>query len=104
MHVRLRREIRSLKRDFPLRCPVSVRTFEGLHTHGCKEKIFGCVQKGPPTFEIWLERNMDVFVQIDTLWHEWTHCLLWPRCRVRHSQAFWDTYGRIYRHYQDDPK
>lgn len=98
MH-KLWRCLRDLKRDFPLRHPVSVRTHEAL-TDSDGHRLFGCVTRGESAFRILLARG-DVSVMIDTLWHEWTHALLWPRCTQRHSKAFWTQYGKIYARYQD---
>ena len=99
MDTRLLRALRKLKRDFPLRYPVRVKTSEVLTQDG--HRLFGCVNKVNGVFAIVIQRHPDVSVQIDTLWHEWTHCLLWPQCKYRHSSRFWATYGRIYSHYQD---
>lgn len=100
MDDRLRKWSTKLKRDFPLRGPVEIRTVQHLI---CKERgrLFGTADLLGTTFRITIERHPDISVQIDTLWHEWTHCLLWPRCRMRHSKAFWTQYGRIYSFYQD---
>lgn len=100
MHLGLQRAIRKLKRDFPLRLPVQVRTYEVLI---CKDRgrLFGTAEQVGNVFKICIQRHVDVSIQIDTLWHEWAHCLIWPRCRVRHTKLFFITYGEIYSHYQD---
>lgn len=100
MDVRLQRWVVKLKRDFPLSLPVRVRTHEVL-VNSENHRLFGLVHKDEAGFHIQIQRHADVSVQIDTLWHEWTHCLIWPRCTVRHSKLFWETYGRLFAHYQD---
>lgn len=99
MDLRLSRALRKLKRDFPLSCPVRVRTVEKLV---CSERgrLFGCMEKHGDMFTIHIERHPDISVQIDTLWHEWAHCLLWPKSK-NHRGQFWPVYGRIFSHYQD---
>lgn len=101
MHIRVLRTLRTLKRDFPLPHPVRVRTVETLMLDG--HRLFGCMTmtKNDDVFLITLQRHPDISVQVDTLWHEWSHCLLWPRCKYRHSARFWAAYGQIYSHYQD---
>lgn len=97
---KLWRYLRKLKKDFPLRAPVRVRTKPDLTTdegHG----IFGCAVFHRGVFTIHINRNDDESVMIDTLWHEWTHCLLWPQCSRRHSKRFWQVYGEIYQRYLD---
>ena len=100
MLLKVRRHIAKLKRDFPLDLPVRVRTFKKLVNHS-NDRLFGAAAKLNGHYEIYIQRHADASVQIDTLWHEWAHCLLWPRCRLRHSAAFWAVYGKIYSHYQD---
>lgn len=92
--------LRDLKRDFPLPHPVQVRTLDVVRFHDGSE-IHGYATLRRDRFLIVIERHPDISVQIQTLWHEWTHCLIWPRCRRRHSQNFWRVYGQIYSHYQD---
>lgn len=96
---RVRQVVRALKRDFPLDRPVCVRTFAELYDG--PHRLYGTCHLRPSGFAICLARNDDVSVMIDTLWHEWTHALLWPRCRYRHSRDFWNQYGEIYRKYLD---
>lgn len=100
MHVRLLRNLKKLKRDFPLNLPVRVSTFKKLTNHS-NDRLFGAAAKVNGVYEIYIQRHADISIQIDTLWHEWVHCLLWPRCRLRHSAAFWSVYGKIYSRYQD---
>jgi len=97
---KLWRNLRKLKRDFPLNRVVSVRTYTVL-TDSDGNRLYGCMDKINEEFKICLLRHDDVSIMIDTLWHEWTHALLWPRCRFRHSKQFWQTYGKIYALYQD---
>ena len=100
MQLGVRRAMARLKRDFPLSRPVQVRTLERL-VCGKGHRLFGTANLIGERFVITLQRHADISVQIDTLWHEWTHCLIWPRCKYRHSSRFWMTYGQIYSHYQD---
>ncbi len=95
---RLWHNLRKLKRDFPLSKPVEVRTF-GTLMDG-EDRLFGTAELVGNRYKIQIAR-FDESTMIDTLWHEWTHCLLWPRCRYRHTKTFWTAYGRIYSHYQD---
>ncbi len=100
MTPKVRKYLRLLKRDFPLRKPVKVRTYpklkhDGYELHGTCDLISG-------VYRISLSRNFTESENIETLWHEYVHALLWPRCKYRHSKAFWECYGRIYRHYQDE--
>lgn len=99
MDLRLAKSLKNLKRDFPLNRPVNVRTFDKI---SCRERgrLFGCMFVRNDRFIIWIERNQDIAVQIDTLWHEWTHCILWPKSKTHRGQ-FWPVYGRIFHHYQD---
>lgn len=100
MDIRVRRAMAKLKRDFPLSRQVRVQTVERLV---CEKghRLFGTANLIGERFVITLQRHIDISVQIDTLWHEWTHCLVWPRCKYRHSARFWMAYGQIYSHYQD---
>lgn len=100
MHADLSLSLRHLKRDFPLSRPVRVRTYDSVRDEE-GTRLFGCASLRNGVFLIMIERHADMSVQIDTLWHEWTHCLIWPRCRRRHSKHFWRVYGQIYSHYQD---
>lgn len=99
MDHRLRDAVRNLDRDFPLRDAVQVRTVATLICP-YRGRLFGMAER-PKWFVITIQRHADMSVQIDTLWHEWTHCLVWPDCREKHDERFWRTYGRIYSHYQD---
>ena len=100
MDEQLEEALIKLKRDFPLRLPVHVETAacitcsKGSHYFGMAIEIVG-------VFLIVIADTYDTSQQVDTLWHEWTHCLLWPRCKYRHSARFWTAYGKIYSHYQD---
>lgn len=97
---RLWKHLRNLKRDFPLGRPVSVRTHKSLVDHE-NNRIYGSADLIDDSFRINILRHEDESVCIETLWHEWVHCLLWPRCKFRHSKIFWECYGKIYTKYQD---
>ncbi len=97
---RLWKYLRLLKRDFPTSKPVRVRTSPDLHSED--DKVFGTCRLMDGYFLISLDRNHVESVVIDTLFHEWVHALLWPRCKFRHTKRFWDQYGEIYRKYIDD--
>jgi hypothetical protein len=79
---------------------VQVRTVERLVSDE-GHRLHGTAELIGDVFRITIARHEDVSVQIDTLWHEHTHCLLWPRCKYRHSKKFAETYFAIYRHYLD---
>lgn len=98
MNTRVRKYLNKLKRDFPLRKPIRVRTYDTV-TNFFGDKIFGTIQDKGDRFEIWLLRHQDEDVMIDTLFHEWTHALLWPKCTSKHTDLFFKAYGAIYRHY-----
>ncbi len=100
MDQRLRAAMCKLKRDFPLNGPVRVQTVDEL-VNDKNEQLHGCAWKDEDMFHIAIQRHVDISVQIHILWHEWTHCLVWPRCIYRHSARFWRVYGQIYSHYQD---
>jgi hypothetical protein len=52
-------------------------------------------------FVIDVEQSPDPSVSIDTLFHEWGHCLTWPWTGEEHSQEFFKACGRIYQRYVD---
>jgi len=99
MDIEVLRYCRNLKRDFPLKYPVRVRTAPNLNYRGLP--LYGATYLTSGIFTIYLLREAEVTIQIDTLWHEWAHCLLWPKYQYRHTRVFWHTYGRIYSLYQD---
>lgn len=100
MTPKVRKYLRLLKRDFPLRKPVQVRTCEELKQDG--HVIHGTCDLVGDVFRISLSRKFTESEQIETLWHEWTHALIWPHCKYRHTKRFSDQYFAIYRKYLDD--
>ena len=108
MHIRLRKYVAKLKRDFPLKsASIRVRTAKILlgdpDKKGKRHRIFGTACRYEDYDLIIIERHADLSIQIDTLWHEWTHLILWPKCKYRHTKLFWCKYGEIYHHYLDTP-
>lgn len=101
MTPKVHRYIRKLKQDFPLRFPVSVRTYPKLVCVDGKTKLHGTCEFINGKFRISLSRKCTESEMIDTLWHEWAHCLLWPRCKFRHTKRFAEQYFAIYRKYLD---
>lgn len=100
MDTQLEDALLALKRDFPLPIPVHVETVACI-TDEEESQFFGMADKILGVFLIVITDTYDLTQQVDTLWHEWTHCLIWPRCRHRHSKQFWAACGRIYSHHQD---
>lgn len=99
MTPKMHKFLRKLKRDFPLRKPVRVRTYKNLTCEGYK--IYGSFRDNGDTYEISIARHEDESIMIDTLFHEWCHAMLSPKCTVRHTDLFFKTYGQVYRHYLD---
>lgn len=93
--------LRWLKRDFPLQIPVIVRTYPEIKDHSGHD-LHGTCDLVNGVFRICLSRKYDEASMVETLWHEWTHCLVWPRCKYRHTRRFSDQYFAIYRKYLDD--
>jgi hypothetical protein len=100
MDVRLEHAVESLKRDRPLPKRVSVIVVPSIDPT-CASNRYGEMNLFKRGFQIKIWDHVDIGVQIDTLWHEWAHCLLYPKCKYRHSKLFWTTYGRIYSRYLD---
>lgn len=104
MPKRVRKYLQKLKKDFPLRKKVRVRTFENLVDEDGKSMLYGVTWNCDDSFLIWLNRSLHEETVIDILFHEWAHCLMWsrwPRSHSKHSTAFWKIYGEIYRRYVD---
>ncbi len=97
---KLQKYLRKLKRDFPLRRPVKVRTYESI-VGADGGILYGVIQDKGEYFEIWIRRCPDEAIMVDTLFHEWCHAMLWPKCSRKHTDLFFKTYGQVYRHYLD---
>lgn len=101
MSLKVRQYLQKLKRDFPLRKPVSVRIREVVRSDDGSD-LYGTCCDGGERFQIVIASHADESVMCDSLFHEWCHAILWPKCSVRHTDLFFKTYGMIYRHYLDD--
>lgn len=99
MTPKVRKYLRLLKRDFPLRYPVAVRTRKTMTHDG--HKLHGTCDLVDGVFKISLSREFTESEIIETLWHEWTHARIWPHCKYRHTKRFSDQYFAIYRKYLD---
>lgn len=101
MTPKVRKYLRLLKRDFPLRKPVKVRTQPRIFNEKGEELHANCDLVNE-VFLIGISRKFTESEQIESLWHEWTHCRIWPHCKYRHTKRFSDQYFAIYRKYLDD--
>lgn len=98
---KLLKHLRNLKRDFPLQHPVKVRTYKNYVDADGKTRLYGTTSFRNGVFVIELLRHRDPSIIVDTLWHEWAHALIWDEHDFSHGREFWQTYGKIYRKYQD---
>lgn len=101
MPTKVRKYLRKLRRDFPTRRPVRVHTKKEIVVDG--HKLFAQIWDAGEYIQIVRskERNQCEDVMVDSLLHEWTHAMLWPKCSRKHSKLFWFTYGLLYRKYVD---
>jgi hypothetical protein len=94
---------KQLKNDFPYHKKVVVRTvpYKTLLQDG--RRIYGYCEYKPKTdsFIIVIERNVEIAIMIDILWHEYSHVLTWDTIKM-HCNKFWKQYGEIYRKYLDE--
>lgn len=99
------KRVNQLKQDFPANVPVAVNTkpFGQVLSEG--KRMYGlCSWYGPNNgYRITIERNQDVSIMLDTLWHEYAHALVGVPERKPHPLGkYWRTYGKIYNYYQDE--
>lgn len=80
-----------LRRNFPVQCTVSVRSIPMKKLHGFTEY--------EKRFYVKINRKQSYKLRIDTLIHEWAHCLTWFGAETDedHSSEWGLAYARIYR-------
>ncbi|KKL56725.1 hypothetical protein LCGC14_2242530 [marine sediment metagenome] len=91
-----RRTLAWLRRNFPPSSKVSVRSLE-IKEHGCT--TFGYAPM-VGSFEIQINRKKSFSLRIDTLLHEWAHCVTWLGAETDiedHSAEWGVAYAKIYR-------
>lgn len=90
------RAIAWLRRNFPAQCPVYVKSKFLKKEHGYTECIGGW-------FRIKINRKESYELRIDTLIHEWAHCLTWYGAEetAEHGAEWGIAYARIYRTFEE---
>jgi Zn-dependent peptidase ImmA (M78 family) len=63
------------------------------------KKTAGFCYLGKKYYYIFIDGNMAIQSQIDTLVHEWAHLLNGPWLREEHPQSFWIEHGKVYKAY-----
>lgn len=67
------------------------------------DKFDGDCQNKEANFLIRINRLLPEHEAIDTLLHEWAHCIAWDRCQSDdHCDAWGKAYSRIYRLFLKD--
>lgn len=81
-----------LRRVFPARFPVAVRSQEMKKNNGETEEFSG------PRFIIRINRRTSHTIRIDTILHEWAHLLTWYGAGhyEKHPDEFGLQWGKIY--------
>ena len=90
-----------LRRNFPCSMPVKVRRCKmPLIGDGSDAREFGDAQVKDNYYQIRINQDHDIYVQLDTLMHEWAHCLVnWTddEDKSDHTDEWGETYATIYR-------
>lgn len=88
---KVRRVLQRLREGCPAPMPVAVRV-----VNRPKSSHWGYAGKRKGSFSIELHRACDA-VQVDTLIHEWAHCLSWGADAIDHGDEFGKAWARAYR-------
>lgn len=63
-----------------------------------KARVYGCTEDRKKYFKIRINKCYKLEIQIDTLMHEWAHCLAnWHALEDPHSKEWGIWYAKIYR-------
>lgn len=83
-----------LHRNFPAEQPITVRSKSLKKRKLCGETVYH-----KRWFTIYIHRNQCLNLRIDTLIHEWSHCLVWHGAEASedHSSEWGIQYAKIYR-------
>lgn len=87
-----RRVVIFLKKKFPQKYPVSVRrtAISNLYDGDCSIKN--------KTFKIRINKKLPEYAAIDTLLHEYAHCVAWDKCSCEeHCNEWGKAYSKLYR-------
>ena len=84
--------VRFLKDSFPQDHPVSVRRVKMSKAYD------GDCELKKKYFLVRINNRLPEHVAIDTLLHEYAHCVAWNKCMVDHHCSEWGkAYSKIYR-------
>lgn len=84
--------VKFLKKDFPQKYPVSVRRVKMSNEYD------GDCQLKKGKFLIRINKSLSEHVAIDTILHEYAHCIAWKKCTVDcHCSEWGKAYSRLYR-------
>lgn len=84
--------VRFLKDSFPQDYPVSVRRVKMSKAYD------GDCELKKKYFLVRINNRLPEHVAIDTLLHEYAHCVAWNKCMVDHHCSEWGkAYSKIYR-------
>lgn len=88
--MKLKTAIRRLEKFCPLDRPVEVQIVKRV-------PWWADSQQYPDRYVIRLDGQLDGTGLLDTLAHEWAHCMVWGRTRVDHGELTFRAYSRTYR-------